>query len=61
MRFTGDIPCPYCGRPVPRTVLRTEDTNDLAEHCDVCFLPFDVAPDSTAIGQDDPRYGKDLT
>lgn len=54
----GSIACPYCSHPVRRTVDYTDarDRELCGEHCFDCHLPFEVAADGSAIGQDDPRY-----
>lgn len=55
---SASIGCPYCGHPVARTV-NYRDARDrelCGEHCGDCHLPFEVAADGSAIGQDDSRY-----
>lgn len=56
--MTGTVPCPYCERPVERTVDHTDAYDRWAhgEYCLNCFLPFGVAADGSAYGQDDPRF-----
>lgn len=55
---TDYIGCPYCAYPIKRTVNYRDalDRELCGEHCSECHLPFEVAPDGTAVGQDDPRY-----
>lgn len=49
------VECPYCERPVKRTVdwRNAVDRKLFGEHCDNCFLPFGVDAEGRAIHQDD--------
>lgn len=49
------VPCPYCNRPVKRTV-QPDDIHLCGEHCDYCFLPFGIDENGNPYGQDDPRW-----
>lgn len=58
---TATIQCPYCNREIPRTVRSQEDIDMLGEHCDYCFLPFDVDQHGDGVGQDGERAVKPWT
>ncbi len=53
--FAQPLACPYCKRPVERTV-KPDEIHDCGEHCDCCALPFGIDENGNAYGQDDPRW-----
>jgi hypothetical protein len=50
------VPCPYCGEAVPVTFDHADprERDLLGEHCDSCFLPFEI-DDRGPLGQDGER------